>query len=305
MGNGKIGIFAPEQHGDIALSTAGLKYKDRLWPNKDVVWFANLAEHKATYLDMLKYNDAISEIRDWPKFSTMEHFWSCIDRSNGHFVQGRFGDFDSTKDLEAGFFPAPWCMLPNNSLNGMTYSEIPRFVFGADTSWEWHPYLGFSEEERTMAKDFCQKLPHKRTVMFETELRSAGMFQLHENTVKSLMGMCRSKFGNCNFIFASKVDHSKYADDAGVVSGSQFTVRQLALVHNNCDLFIGVCSGITMACSCWGSSPIPRVELCGTPIRSSGIAHGPVRSVICDNFSPEQMKAGLENALGTTLNSHF
>lgn len=298
---GKIGIFVPEQHGDIALSTSGLKYKDLLWPGKEIVWFCNFSEHKATYLDMLKFNDAISEIRDWPKFSTMEHFRSCIDR-NGQLVLNKRDDFDSLKDLDNGYFPAPWCVLPNNDLNGVNYSEISRRVYGANASLEWHPYLGFSDEEREQAKDFCSKLPHEKTVMFETELRSAGMFQLHDVTVRSLMRICRAKFGNCNFIFASKIDHSKYVDDSGVVSGAQFTVRQMALVHNYCDLFIGVCSGITMAASCWGNKPVPRVELCGTPIKSSGIANGPVTSVICDNFSPEQMKAGLEQAVTEALN---
>lgn len=302
MGKGKIGIFCPEQHGDMGLSTSVLKYKDILWPEKDIVWFCNLAEHKATYLDMLKFNDAISEIRDWPKYSTMEHFRSCID-PNGQLVLNTRADFESTKDLDNGYFPAPWCVLPNNSLNNVNYSEIPRLVFGVDPSLPWHPYLGFSDEEREAAKDFCSKLPHAKTVMFETELRSAGMFQLADDTIKSLMQLCRNKFGKCNFVFASKIDHSKYVDDAGVVSGAQFTVRQMALIHNYCDLMIGVCSGITVACCCWGNKGVPRVELCGTPIKFGGISNGPVTSVICDNFSREQMKVGLEQAVQATLNT--
>lgn len=301
MAYGKIGILAPEQHGDMALSTCGLKYKDILWPEKDIVWFANLAPHKSTYLDMLKFNDAIVEIRDWPKFTTMDHFRACID-TNGHFIGERKGDFESTKDLDYAYFPAPWCVLPNNKYNGVYYADIPRIIYGVDKSAEWHPYLGFSNEEREMTKDFCSTLPHAKTIMLETELRSAGNFQLAEDTIKSLMQLCRNKFGKCNFIFASKIDYSKFADDIGVVTCSQFTVRQTALVHNHCDLFIGVSSGITQAVSCWGNKPVPRVELCGTPIQSSVIANGPVTSVICDNFSLEQMKIGLERAVSETLN---
>ncbi|HVI42031.1 MAG TPA: hypothetical protein VM577_15375 [Anaerovoracaceae bacterium] len=301
MGNGKIGIFAPEQHGDIALSTCGLKYKDVLWPGKDIVWFCNLAEHKATYLDMLKHNDAISEIRDWPKFDTMEHFRSCVD-PNGQLVLSHRADFESMKDLDNGYFPAPWCVLPNNALNAVNYSNIPRMVFGVDPNAEWHPYLGFSNEEREMTKDFCAVLPHAKTIMLETQLRSAGNFNLAEDTIRSLMQLCRNKFGKCNFIFASMMDHTKYVDDPGVVSASQFTVRQTALIHNHCDLFIGVCSGITMAASCWGNKPVPRVELCGSMIVSSIIANGPVNSVICDNFSLAQMKAGLERGVTEALN---
>lgn len=291
MANGKIGIFAPEQHGDIALSTCGLKYKDILWPGKDIIWFCNLSEHKATYLDMLKFNDAISEIRDWPKFKTMEDFRSCID-PNGQLVLNRRTDFDSMKDLDNGYFSAPWCVLPNNALNSVNYSNIARMIYGADPSLEWHPYLGFSDEEREMAKDFCASLPHNKTIMFETELRSAGMFQLDSGVITNIMRLCREKFGKCNFIFASKIDHTKFVDDPGVVSCSQFTVRQTALVHNYCDLFIGVCSGITMAVSCWGNKPVPRIEMCGNIIQSNVIANGPVTSFICDNLSLDRMNSG-------------
>lgn len=301
MGNGKIGIFAPEQHGDIALSTCGLKYKNTLWSEKDIVWFCNLAPHKSSYLDMLKFNDAISEIRDFPQFKTMEDFRDCVD-INGHLRLERKYDFESMKDLDYGYFPPPWCVLPNNKYNGVLYADIPRIIYGANSSLEWHPYLCFSDEEREMTKDFCSTLPHTKTIMLETNLRSAGDFHLAEDTIKSLMSLCRNKFGKCNFIFASKIDHSKFVDDIGVVSCSQFTVRQTALVHNHCDLFIGVSSGITQAVSCWGNKPVPRVELCGTPIQSSVIANGPVTSVICDNFSLEQMKYGLERAVIETLN---
>lgn len=296
---GKIGIFVSQQHGDIGLSTCVLKHKDLLWPGKDIVWFCSLAENKATYLDMLKFNDAISEIRDWPKFTSWEHLLSCKDK-NGQLILNKRAEL-GLDDLDNGYWPAPWCVLPNNDLNGVNYSEIPRMVYGADPSWAWHPYLGFSNEERERARDFCSRLPHAKTVLFETELRSAGMFQLADDTIRSLMKICRDKFGKCNFIFASKIDHTKYVDDIGVVSGSQFTVRQMALVHNYCDLMIGVCSGITVACCCWGNKGVPRVELCGTPIKFGGIANGPVTSVICDNFSREQMKLGLEQAVTETL----
>ncbi len=301
MAYGKIGILAPEQHGDIALCTSILKYKDILWPEKDIVWFANLAPHKATYLDMLKFNDAITEIRDWPQFTTMDHFRACID-INGHFIGERKYDFESTKDLDYAYFPAPWCVLPNNKYNGVHYANIPRIVYGANNSWEWHPYLCFSEEEHKAAKEFCSALPHTKTVMLETELRSAGNFQLPEDSIRNIMQACREKFGKCNFIFASKIDYSKLVDDIGVVSCSQFTVRQTALVHNYCDLFIGVSSGITQAVSCWNNKPVPRVEMCGTPIASSIIANGPVNTFICDNLSLEQMKRGFENAVKETLN---
>lgn len=294
--NGKIGIFVPEHHGDIALCTCVLKYKDILWPGKDIVWFCNLSPDKATYLDMLKFNDAISEIREWPK----EDFRTLVDE-NSQLRYDRKKDFEQIKDITIGYFPAPWAALPNNALNSVNYANIPRLIYGADPSWEWHPYLGFSNEEREMAKDFCAALPHSKTVMLETQLRSAGDFRLDEDVIKNIMQLCRNKFGKCNFIFASKLDYSHLFDDAGVVSCSDFTVRQAALIHNHCDLFIGVCSGITVAASCWGNKPVPRVELGGSTVSYSLIANGPVTSVICDNWSREQMKRGLERSVKETL----
>lgn len=301
MARGKIGIFAPEQHGDVALATCVLKHKDTLWPDKDIIWFGHLAEHKATYFDMLKYNDAIAEIRDWPKFKTMEDFRACID-PNGQLILNRMADFDEMKDLSGGYFPVPWCVLPNNALNAVNYANISRLVVGADPSLPWHPYLGYCDEEKEQAKAFHAALPHAKSVFFETQLRSAGNFNLAEDTIKSLMQICRDKWGQCNFIFASKMDHTPFVDDAGVVSASDFTVRQVALVHDHCDLMIGVCSGITQACSAWGRKPVPRLELCGSMIQSNIVANGPVDSVICDNFGLAQMKAGLEQRLAEVLN---
>lgn len=294
----KIGIFVHGQHGDIALCTSVLKYKDVLWPGKKIVWYCNLAPEKATYLDMLKFNDAIFEVRQWPDIDFKE-----LKDENGQLILNKRENFEQLKDLHGGYFPAPWAMLPNTNkvFEHVNYCEIPRMVYGADPSWPWRPYLCFSEEEREMARDFCSTLPHSKTIMLETELRSAGMFQMPDEAINDIKAACRAKWGACNFIFASKIDHTKYADDSGVVSASQFTVRQLALVHNYCDLFVGVSSGITQAVSCWGNKPVPRVELCGTTIKSSIIANGPVNSVVCDNFSRQQMVVELKKGVEETL----
>lgn len=297
MESDKIGIFAYGQHGDIALCTCVLKYKDILWPGKKIVWYCNLSPEKATYLDMLKYNDAIYEVRDWPQVD----FRTLTDK-NGQLILNRRQDFENMHDLHNGYFPAPWAVLPNNALNGVNYANIPRIIYGADPSWEWHPYLCYSDEERAAAKDFCSSLPHSKTIMLETQLRSAGDYNLPEDVIRNIMRLCRNKFGNCNFIFAGMMDHTKYVDDAGVVSGSQFTVRQAGLLNNHSDLFIGVCSGITQAASCWGNKPTPRVELCGEIIQSSVIANGPVTSALCDNLSPEAMNRKFENTIAETLN---
>lgn len=297
MINNEVGILCGEQHGDIGLCTSVLKYKDILWPGKKVIWYCNFAPDKSTYLDMLKFNDAISEIREYPKV----WFRDIMDQ-NYQIRHDKKHEFESTKTLDVGYFPAPWAVLPNNLFNNTNYSEIPRHVFGADPSWEWRPYLGFSNEERDKAKDFCSKLPYSKTVMLETQLRSAGNFNLSDDIIKNTMSLCRKKWGNCNFIFASKIDHSKFVDDVGVVSAVDFTVRQTSLIHDQSDFFISVCSGITVASSCWGSKPVPRVELCGTTVSYKKMATGPVTTVICDNWSVEQMKTGMYSAVQETLN---
>lgn len=301
---GKIGILACEQIGDVSLATCVLKHKDKLWPGKEIVWFGHLAPHKAVYYDVLKYNDAIFEIRDWPKFKTMEDFRACID-PNGQLVMSRRDDFEEFKDLDNGYFGVPWAVLPNNALNSVNYANICRLVYGADPSWPWHPYLGYIPEEYEMAKEFVSKLPHKKTVILETELRSAGMFQLPDDAVEGVKAACRAKWSVCNFIFASKIDHTKYVDDEGVVSCAHFTPRQTGLIHDYCDLSIGVCSGLTQIWSGWGRKPVPRVELCGTIIQSNVVANGPVRSVICDTLSREQMAPALKNGVEESLQAWF
>jgi hypothetical protein len=297
MEHDKIGIFVSEQHGDIALCTCVLKYKDILWPDKKIVWYCSLSSEKSTYLDMLKFNDAIYEIRDWPQ----ENFRN-LKNENGQLRLERRQDFDSMKDLHNGYFPAPWAMLPNNTLNDVNYANIPRAVYGADPSWEWHPYLCFSDEEREMAKEFCSNLPYSKTIMLETQLRSAGDFRLGEDVIKNVMQLYRNKLGNCNFIFASKLDYSNFTNEKGVVSCSHFTVRQTALVYNYCDLFIGVSSGITVATSCWGNKPIIRIELGGNTTNYSIIANGPTIHVNIQDIPTVEQNRKLENAVIESLN---
>jgi hypothetical protein len=305
MSNGKIGIFCPGHHGDMALCTSILKYKDILWPGKDIVWFTSLDPAYASRLDMLKFNDAISEIREWP----CQMDFHLLRTPDGLLIPERKGDCDSLKDLDQGYFPAPWFLLPSPKWEVIHYANIPKMVYGADPSWEWHPYLCFSDEEREMIRDFCAKLPHSKSIMLETNLTSAH-FQLSDDVIRNIMQLCRTKFGNCNFIFASKLDksgavrdYSSFGDD--VISCSQFTIRQCALIHNHCDLFVGVCSGLTVAASCWGNKPVPRVEQCSSLTSYSVIANGPVCSVFADNLSHEEAGRRLEAGVAETLNKFW
>lgn len=326
MSNGKIGIFCPGANGDIAASMAVLKYKNILWPDKEVVWFCSLLPE--SYLgytapaNMLKFNDAISEVRHWPEgwglpercpvdgpkavadgLPMWEDF-SVLKNSNNRLDQTLKYNFESTKDLDEGYFPAPWLTPLSETIRpaGTHYADIPRRVFGADASWEWHPYLCFSDEERDQTREFCSKLPHKKTIMLETFMKSANVHWTDEMTINT-MRLCRNRFGKCNFIFASNIDTSKFIDDEGVVSCSNFTVRQTALIHNYCDLFMGVCSGISTATCCWNNKPVPRIEWCGSyPISATPIANGPVISVFFDNISLDEARRQLEIKTIETLN---
>ena len=295
MDRGKIGIFLPGRNGDIMQAMSVLKYKDVLWPDKDVIWFCG----NTPFRDVLNHNDAISEIRHWPEgwklaercvlenltaASKGEPLWadfSVLLDSNNRLDQGRKHMFDSTKDLDEGFFASTW-MMHADRRPGVDYPNVSRMVFGADPSWEWHPYLGFSDEEREAVKEFCSKLPHKKTIMLETDFAS-GISPWDDDLTRQTMSLCREKLRACNFVFASAPDNSKFFDDAGVVSASQFTVRQTALINNYSDLFIGISSGISQAVNCWGNKPTPKLQYCGSFIMSSvSIANGPFELVVKD-----------------------
>lgn len=301
MGKGKIGIFVNCQHGDIALSTCVLKHKDIVWHDKDIIWFCDLFSPRSpTFLDMLKYNDAISEIRDFPPV----FFRELID-NNHQFRYDKKLEFESTRDIDIGYFPAPWAALPNPAFENINYAEIPRKIYGADASLSWKPYLGFSNEERKITKDFCFNLPHKKTIMLETQLRSAGDFRLNDDVLKDIIQQCRNKFGQCNFIFADALDHSYLFDDCGMVSGSHFTVRQTALLYNYCTLFIGVSSGISVATCCWGNEPVPRVEIGSRFTLYGYMSNSPTISIIADNLPFEQQMIKLKTGVQDALNNFF
>ena len=295
MGVGKIGIFLPGRNGDIMQAMSVLKYKDALWPGKDVIWFCG----NTPFRDVLRHNDAIAEIRHWPEgwrleercvlenataISRGEPLWadfSVLQNSEDHLDQARKIAFDSTKDLDDGYFPTPWMVAPGRRVD-LDYPNVSKKIFGVDPSWEWHPYLGFSQEERNAVDDFCRALPHKRTIMLETDFASAKN-PWDDDLTRETIALCRQKLGTCNFIFACAVDIAKFKDDEGVVSCSQFTVRQTGLVNNYSDLFIGQSSGISQAVNCWGNKPTPKLQYCGSFIMSSvSIANGPFELVVRD-----------------------
>jgi hypothetical protein len=308
MSNGKIGIFLPGQHGDMAYATSVLKYKDIMWPDKNIVWFCSKLPNRPC-IDILKFNDAISEIRHWPEgyelpgrcvtdsplaISKGDPAWedfSILKTADNRLHQEHKYKFESTKDLDEGYFPAAW-MMPNRG--DLPYANIAKKIFEVPLDYPWHPYLCFSNEERQKAYEFVDVLPYEKTIMMETFMGSHDV-RWTDDMTRNTMRLCRNKFGKCNFIFASAtVDHSKFMDE-GVVSANDFTVRQAALLANHCDLFIGVCSGISVTISCWGNKPIPRIEWCSNPIISmASIANGPIERIVFDNIPAHISRQQLE-----------
>ena len=94
-------------HGDIAVSTGVLRYKEILWPGADIIWFANFPKRTNTCLDILKYNSLISEIRDWPSVD----FRSLKDEKS-HLLLTKRNEFPFLEDLDYGYFPDNIFFIP-------------------------------------------------------------------------------------------------------------------------------------------------------------------------------------------------
>lgn len=292
----RVGFFCPGQWGDLGSATSVLKYKDILWPNTDIIWFCSMPR-----AELLKYNDAIAEVRPWaegwqlPERCELENAklkpgeqkwedWSVLKTANNRLNQKLKHNFESIKDLDEGYFPAPWQMSLEQR-HGIDYPNCSRKIFGVNPSWAWHPYLCFSNEEREMVKDFCLNLPHKKTILMETFLGS-GQASWNDGLTRATMTMCRNKFGPCNFIFASHMDNSRFFDDVGVVSCSHFNVRQTALVNNYSDLMVCISSGISVVTSCWGNKPVQKIQYTGSFIGSTqSHALGPFTLIESDHNS--------------------
>jgi hypothetical protein len=205
--------------------------------------------------------------------------------ANNRLRHDRKADFEEIRDLDDGYFPAPW-MYSVEGRHGIDYPNISRRCFGVDKTWGWHPYLFFSDEERAMVKTFCGSMPYSKTIMLET-FGGSGQTTWDDSITRLTMDVCRNELGDCNFIFASV----KYLKDSynfppdimsqkGVFSIADMTVRQTALVNDYCDLMVCVSSGISVATSCWGAKPVPKLQFCNSFICSTvSLANGDIELV--------------------------
>ena len=283
-GSGKIGIFLHGQVGDLATAMSVLKYRKELWGDKEIIWFANWPN-----ADLLKYAP-ISEVRMWPWAGNglpegCPDFYPLLCDQDNKLNYELAKQYDLTRDLTEGYFPAPHMMTPEKR-HGIDYPNCSRKVFGVDASKEWHPVLSWSDEE----KYHLSLSPGRKTIMIETFFGSGQSKWDDLMTVKTIE-MCREAWGVCNFIFASHKNTEQFKDFEGYYTCADFTPRESALLINCCDLFVGVSSGMSVVTSAWGLKPVPKVQYCGSYTCSTvALATGEISLITSDDKPLEQSK---------------
>jgi hypothetical protein len=307
---GKIGIFLQGQNGDCITASSVLKYRDVLWSDKEIVWFCNMPN-----ADFLRHSP-VSEVRPYPngaQLITYEgrelDFFERLCNAENRLDQEKKLLFPMTADLDDGYFPAPYMMTPEKR-HGLDYPNVSRRVFGIDPSWEWHPCLYFSDEERKMAKDFISKLPKRKNVMIET-FAGSGQSLWDNSMTEKTMQLCNERFGECNFIFTShkylrtcENFPEGFFQRGDIFSCASFTVRQCALLNDLCDLFVGVSSGISCSSSYWGSKSVPKMQFCGSWVCSTvSLANGFIELVTADEKKLEDAQLEFYLKLNQLLNT--
>lgn len=280
-GSGKIGIFLPGQVGDLATAMSVLKYRKELWGDKEIVWFANYPN-----ADLLRYAP-IDEVRPWLWAGNglpegCPDYYPMLCNENNRLDLEKAKQFEGTRDLTQGYFPAPHMMSPEKR-HGIDYPNVSRKVFGIGADREWHPYLSWSEDE----KQFCGI---KKNIMIETFCGSGQSKWDDLMTVKTIE-MCREKWGSCCFYFASHKNTEQFKDFEGYYSCANLTPRQTALLINHCDLFVGISSGISVVTSAWGLKPVPKIQYCGSYTCSTvALSTGEISLITSDDKPIEQSK---------------
>jgi len=307
----KVGIYAPWASGDTIISSSVLKYKDIIWKDCYLVWFYVPSENPyamqlhRTDKDMMFNNPWISELRpsmDDPlsiinlriggRQRSFGPPWMqlSVDKTQAGLLSPEKTHFESVKDLDLCFFPAPWANCDHLDVH---FSLISNFVFNFPANLEIHPCLFFTPEEDQKAEQFIKNLPFKYSIMMETKYFS-GQSNWDDQTTETVINTCRSRLGDCNFIFASPNTHHLFSGK-GVVDCSQFTIRQCIPIFNRCNLFLGVSSGISQAICSWTANPlVKRIELINTlTISTSPIARGHLRTAFSQSQITEHLHAVL------------
>jgi len=315
-----IGIFLAGQQGDIMAASSVLKYREELWGNAKIVWYIDDINR-----DLLAHQDI--ELRTFPRgFGYPEMVieenkklielgrepiwedWKPLVDENNHLNLELKKDYPSLADIDYGYFPAPH-QIPVTKRHNVEYSNCSKMVFGIPDSYEWHPYLEFSEEDYDKVEYFLDKIGKGKIVCFET-FAGSGQSLLDEEMIVKAMSICKEYWEDCIFIFAShkflrknETFPSYLFEQYGVYSCALFTVRQCALIAGSSDLIISVSSGITVAASCWYNKPAPILQFCGSEICSTkSIALGRFELVTADEKSLSSAKNEFYEKLKILLN---
>ncbi len=319
MGN-TVYVMLHGQRGDIMTAMSVIKYRQELWGNAHIVWYAD-----ADNFDLLKYQDI--ELREfprgfgYPKMVEEENAkllaegkdpvwqdWSGLVDSNNHLDLEMAIYHPSFKDAKAGYFPCAH-QLPDEKRYG-SYNNIPKRIFGVPKEYEWHPFLKFSDEERQDAKEFIGALPEGRNIFMETYGGSSQSI-LNEEMVRGFMSRCTEHLGKCNFIFTSHKflkSQEEFPDDffinPNIFFCKHFTVRQCALIAEQTVLMLSVSSGISVASSAWGIASPLIIQVCGSKKCSTqDLANGEFHLVTTDNKDFTEMKNEFYHTLNKILNT--
>lgn len=281
-----IGIFMAGQQGDQISALSVMKYRDELWGDCKIVWYSDKSN-----FDNFKFQDI--EVREFPrgfgypemveaenkkliaegKEPIWEDWLPLVDWDNRMNVALKH-KFPSLEDIDIGYFPAPHQVSVSNR-HGIEYANVSKKIFKIPDSYVWHPVLKFSDEEREEVKEFMYEMPHVKTIAIES-FAGSSQSKIDGVQISNAMVICRQILGDCNFIFMSHKylnGDEKFPDGwingTDIFSASRFTVRQCALIVEQCDLLISVSSGISVASSAWGLKTPLTLQFCGSKICST------------------------------------
>lgn len=281
-----IGVFLHGQQGDIMSAMSCLKYRQQLWGDAKIVWYAD-----RNNFDLFKFQDI--EVREFPrgfgypemvveenkklieagKEPVWEDWQPLVDWDN-HMNVALKNNYPSLAGIDFGYFPAPHQMSVSKR-HGLSYPDCSKKVFKIPMDWEWHPVIKWSEEEREAVERFLNQVAYRKLIFFET-FAGSDQSKLTAENVDVAVRMCKQMWPNCGIIFSShKFLRAQenfpdgWFEQEGILSAAGFTVRQCGLLNNYVDLIISVSSGTTVACSAWGNKPTPILQLCGSFICST------------------------------------
>lgn len=312
-----IGIFLAGQNGDIMTAASVLKYRKELWGDAKIIWWMEdrnmdlLAHHQNLELRTFPrgwgYPERCVEENKKPNEPLWED-WSPLVTSKNHLNLSLKMAYPSLADVDYGYFPAPHQLTPEQR-HGLSYPEVSRRVFGCEDK-EWHPVLAFTAHERVKTWDFVNTLRGKR-VFIET-FAGSGQSSLDIHMVNGIMDECRRKWGECSFVFGShKFLRTQEEFPPAILENSHtyfcspFTVRETALISTNCDLMISVSSGLTVAASSWGRTPVPILQFCGSEVCGTRLlANGPFEMVTADDKFLDTAKEEFFLLLNRMLNKY-